>query len=157
MKQLSIGFVLLFGSIVVLHAQTKVNLALNLQPITQEELVSKVMCYDQADTLMFTFDSPADSLDQHGYDYVWQGVEIWGQVNMGKPVRLGKLPDQEGPYHIIPQDWIVVNRLPPGQNAIRMTVRVRRVLIVEGNQVKKVHHLIPDDQNYLFSVVRSCQ
>ncbi len=143
-------------------AYAQIDLALNLQSISQEELVSKVLCFDQTDSLVFSFDMAKsgfvpDSLIDSNFSYVWQGVSIWAQLNMAQPVRIARLPDQEGPYLILPQQYFNKTQLPPDQQTIRLTVRIRRVLVVEGNQVKNIYRIAPGKQDFLFSIVRDCE
>ncbi|MEL6135037.1 MAG: hypothetical protein AAFR59_16885 [Bacteroidota bacterium] len=126
----------------------------NGQETTQTEMASTVLCLNAGDTLDILPSIPLDS----GEIVVLQGISIWAQVSMGQPKRLVSKESSEGGIQIILSEWLSPRDFPPSEGALRLSVKVQRLLKVEGGKI--VREIIPlnsDVGELPFMAVPFCQ
>lgn len=150
----SLFFLLFSLSCLSLLAQGQLQLTFNGKVLPQEQFRSMVLCGDGHDSLQVTF-VPA-SPPAAGTRYAIPQVELWGQVRLGQPTRLGILNPAEYPRGFELRDLLGAGGLPPSRDAMRVSLRIGRVLFLEKGLVKQQIPL--QEGGYLrFLVVSQCR
>ena len=141
MNILSIIFMCVCGCLMI-HFQTQAQgfvYQLNGEETDKALMGSTVLCLNAADTIDITPDISVDS----GEIVVLQGISIWAQVSMGKPKRLVSKESSENGIQIVLSEWLSPRDFPPGEGALRLSVKLQSLLKVENGKI--VREIIPLD------------
>ncbi len=147
-----LGIALIF-SFFQLQAQRQViELGMNGKTYEKSVIQNGVYCLDNGDTLSFDF-----SDREEGKEYIWQGIFVYAQLNLGKPQIINKLPDASVPYTIALNELIPEDKIPPySQGGTRVSIVISRVIEVEGSRAKNIIP-IPTEERLTLLVVSGCR
>lgn len=164
MKQLSLFLAISFGCCSGIIAQQDANgglsgslaILIDHTESSSATLKNQVFCLANADTLTIRY-TPATSAGE----FVIFGCELWSQVSLGDPSLLAQLPAglPGNPAEIsLPlASLIAPSSLPADGKAIRVVIRVRSVLEVEGKRFLGQYQVPPEMADYSFLLTKTCQ
>ncbi|GAB4418458.1 MAG: hypothetical protein OHK0039_29890 [Bacteroidia bacterium] len=147
--------VLLFP--VALSAQpASIEITVNGQVTAHEDLMHRFFCIQENDTFRVQY------LGGNGTDtYLLTGLEIWGQVNLGRPTLLGKLGySQPGPqpaYVFTIKQFDMQAALYSTTSAVRAGIKLGPVARVEGSRVLETLPLPNNGNIASLLLVKTCQ
>lgn len=137
-----------------LMSQGQLELTLNDKALSPAQFRSTVLCGDGHDSLQVAY--VPSSPPAAGTAYAVPQVELWGQVQLGQPTLLGSLNPAEYPHGFELRDLLGAGGLPPSRDALRVSLRVGRVLFLEKGLVKRQIPL--QEEGYLrFLMVSQCR
>lgn len=129
-----------------------VDVTLNGKSNDIEAITSGVYCLENNDSLKFAY-----SKAMAEGNYVFQGIFIYGQLNLGEPTLLFQIPSISAPFTIAMRDLIPENKIPPyDKGGTRVSIVISRVLRVNGKRAEEVIN-IPREENLSLVVYTGCK
>ncbi len=125
--------------------------------VNEEQLTHEAFCLDNRDTLTIVYDSGTPTEDQ----FVILGAEIWGQVSLGEPSLLAQVPAGQPGNHsqlVVPlASYVPAHLLPADGKAVRVMLRVRRIIKVEGQRYLAHYDVPGEEDDFSFLLTRNCK
>ncbi|MCI4670555.1 MAG: hypothetical protein MRZ79_20640 [Bacteroidia bacterium] len=135
-----------------LLAQDFLDIRLNRKAESLQSISSGIFCLENNDSLTFAYQKAIE-----GMDYVFQGIFVYGQTNLGQPELLFSIPSISAPLTIALRDLIPENKIPPFEKGgTKISVRVSRVLRVNGKRAEEIIN-IPQSEILPLTVVSGCK
>lgn len=164
MKQLSLFLAISFALCSAVTAQTSttrgwsgsLDILIDGEDASADELKNRVFCLANADTLTIRY----TPLSGEG-EYVVFGCELWSQVSLGDPSLLAQMPagNPGNPAEITMPLATLISpaNLPSDGKAIRVVIRVRSIIEVDGNRFLGQYPVPASATDFSFLLTRSCQ
>jgi hypothetical protein len=134
------------------------EITLNGDLASRENLTHQVFCLDGGDELEITF-IPADN--DTSARYVLLGLDLWAQVSLGQPALVGRIdkskPSWSPSVRFQLKDLQNRGQIPAGLQATRGSVKIQRVLRVEGNRMLAAYNVPADEGSFFLSMVQKCK
>ena len=164
MKQLSLILAIVFAFCSSVIAQTSVTrgwsgsleILIDGEESSADALKNRVFCLSNSDTLTIRY----TPLSGEG-EFVVFGCELWSQVSLGDPSLLAQLPagNPGNPAEITMPLATLISpaNLPSDGKAIRVVIRVRSIIEVDGNRFLGQYSVPPSATDFSFLLTRSCE
>lgn len=145
-------FAFLFVSLSVFAQSPLISISLNDQTEDRKAISSGVYCLENNDSLTFAYSKAAAE-----GNYVFQGVFVYGQLNLGNPELLFNIPSISAPFTIALRDLIPENKIPPyDKGGTRISIVFSRVLKVNGKRAEEIIS-IPEAESLSLVVFTGCK
>lgn len=148
----SVLLILLFSFSYSFAQNSLLEITLNGKVNEIEAIASGVYCLENNDSLTFSYKKAIE-----GGDYVFQGVFVYGQLNLGNPERLFSIPAISAPFTIALRDLVPEKRIPPyDKGGTRIFIAISRVLKVNGKRAEEIIS-IPKEESLSLVVYTGCE
>ena len=147
----------MFAQLSAAFGQQTIAYKVNGEDVEEGKLTHTVFCVDQGDAFHISYHpSDADSAD-----YAMGGLEMWAQLTMGQPKLIGQLgfsePAKNPSMSFTLNDFNIKEHLPDGGDAVRVSIRIARVMKVDGRRLLEYVQLNEGDREQAFMVVKQCK
>ena len=146
----------MFARISSVHGQQSIEYKVNGEDVDEEKLAHAVFCVDQGDAFSVTYHPSKDESD-----YAIGGLEMWAQLTMGRPKLIGQLgfsePSKKPSMSFKLSDFNMKAQLPEGGDAVRVSIRIARIMKVDGRRLLEYVQLEENERTQPFMVVKHCE